>query len=328
MKQNIKIIAIILMIFYIASLFFRFPHGDEAILAEQSYWLQKIGFVKSEMFTGFGFGWEFIQYHYHKLFILVGALFIKIFGVSITALRLNVLFAFCLLYYFIYQYLKINFDDKNKLILYFNVFFIFSIIQYHLFYYSFIFRPEIQVVSCGFISFYFISKFIKEQKLSLVIFAGLFAGLSLLFHLNGLVFVFSGFFFLIYKSKRKEAIYFSIVSIITSLFYFFNIHNVQEFNHFLFQFTNDPNLHKEDFSILLKLNKIISEHKRYFHSPKEIVLSLLFLFVLITNFKNINLKKSYNKDLFIYTLFVMLFLAIFAHDKTDKYSVLFIPFGF
>jgi len=326
MKQKVKIISILLLIFYLASLFFRFPHGDEAILAEQSYWLQKIGYVKSEMFTGFGFGWEIIQYHYHKLFILVGAIFIKVFGVSVTALRLNVLFAFCILYYFIFRYFKMNFDNKEKLILYFNVFFILSIIQYHLFYYSFIFRPEIQVICCGFISFYFLSKFIKEEKQSDVILSGVFAGLSLLFHLNGLVFVFAGMFFLIYKSKRIESVYFVITSILISLFYFFNIHSTQEFNNFLYQFTNDPNLHKEDFSVLLKLNKIITEHKRYFHSPKEIVLSLLFLFVLITNFKSITLKASYKKDLFIYTLVVMLFLAIFAHDKTDKYSILFIPF--
>lgn len=326
MHQKVKIVTIISLILYLASLFFRFPHGDEAILAEQSYWLQKIGFVKSEMFTGFGFGWEFIQYHYHKLFILLGAVFIKIFGVSITALRINVFFSFCILYYFIFKYFRLVLEDKGKLILYFNVFFILSIIQYHLFYFSFIFRPEIQVICCGFISFYFLIKFIKEEKRSDLLLSGLFAGLSLLFHLNGLIFVFAGLFFLIYKSKKVEVLYFLGVSILISLFYFYNIHSIQELNSFLYQFTNDPNLHKEDFSILLKLNKIIAEHKRYFHSPKEIVLSLLFLFVLITNYKNINLKGSNRKDLLIYTLFVMLFLAIFAHDKTDKYSVLFIPF--
>ena len=80
-------LAIIILV-YILSLFYRASNGDEGILAEQAYWLAKIGYVKSELFTNLGFGWEYIQYHYHKLFIWLAALITNIFGFNLYLLRL------------------------------------------------------------------------------------------------------------------------------------------------------------------------------------------------------------------------------------------------
>jgi len=315
----VKILLFISVFIFLFSIFFRAPNGDEAILAEQSYWLQEIGYVKSELFTGLGYGWEFIQYHYHKLFILIGSLVIKVFGLTEFNLRISILLFSLLLIFVLYKYL--NELKLEKLLIF--LFFALLLSQYHFFYFSFIFIPEIPVVSFGFISFYFLDRFIKTNKYRFLIISSILAGASALLHLNGLIFIFSNTVLLLANKKLKYIFYQLSISSVVLLFYFFNITNLHDFNNFLFQFRNDPNLHNSDFSILARVFRIFTEHMRYFHSPKEIVLSLLFFSALIFNFKKLY-KNHFN--LLVYTISLLISLAFLAHDKTDKYSTLFIPF--
>lgn len=310
----------VILLTFVVSLFLRRPDGDEGMIAEHSYWLQEIGYVKSVMCTGLGFGWESVQYHYHKLFVTSGALLIKVFGIHLDVLRAFVLMCSLLLLYYVHLYYKQDENAaKNKALFAFLLLFF----QYHFFYFSFIFRPEIPVACLGFMSFYFLNKYSNVKTKYTVFFAGLLSGASVLMHLNGIVYVLSGVIFLIINKEFKNALYFLVVSSAISLLYFFNITGSEAFTTFLYQFTNDPNLSKSDFSILGKLGKIASEHQRYFHSPKEIVLSLLFFFLLILNFKKL---WTHNRNIVIYTFLLLVSLAAVAHDKTDKYSTLYVPF--
>lgn len=307
-------------IIFIISLFWRFPNGDEGILAEQAYWLQKVGYVKSPLFTELGFGWEAIQYHYHKLFIIFGALITKLFGVDLYLLRLFVLVCSLSLCYFLFKYQVNELKSGTTALLLFPLLLLF---QYHFFYFSFIYRPEIPVATLGFISFYFLNSFINTGRSRYLYISAFLAGCSALMHLNGLVFIGAGGMLLLIERKWKNAVTFWVVSSLTALLYFFNITNREALDAFLFQFTNDPNLTEDDFSILLKLGKLLSEHSRYFHSPKEIAVSILFFFSIASNFKA--LWKN-NRQLITYALLTMFFIAVIAHDKTDKYSTIYIPF--
>lgn len=51
------------------------------------YWLNQEGFVKSRLFVDMGQDWEARQYHYHKLFVIAGALGISVFGFELTMFR-------------------------------------------------------------------------------------------------------------------------------------------------------------------------------------------------------------------------------------------------
>jgi hypothetical protein len=310
--------AIILV--FVLSFFLRKPDGDEGMIAEHSYWLQEIGYVKSVMCTGLGFGWETIQYHYHKLFVVCGAFLIKVFGINQTVLRLFILSFSLLLVYFIYLYYKsrTTFNKSHLLLAVLLLYF-----QYHFFYFSYIFRPEIPVACLGFISFYFLNKHIDTQRKSFLLLAGLFSGLSALMHLNGMTYSIAGVSYLIVKKEYRNSLYFLLVSTVVTLLYFFNITNLHDFKAFVYQFTNDPNLSNSDFTIFGKFDKLLNEHKRYFHSPKEIVLSLLFFCTLVFNFKKLYRKNS---SLVLYSVLVLISLAAIAHDKTDKYSLLYVPF--
>jgi hypothetical protein len=55
----------------------RYPTGDDAWFAEQSYWLQKEGIIRSEFFTGV-LGWDKHLLVSHKLFLGIGAVIIWI----------------------------------------------------------------------------------------------------------------------------------------------------------------------------------------------------------------------------------------------------------
>lgn len=91
-KLIVALLIIYLLIYFI-SLPTRRPNEDEAILAEHSYTLLREGVVKSYMFEGMGLGWEQKQYHYHKLFIFLGALFVE--PLNIVNLRaISFFFAF------------------------------------------------------------------------------------------------------------------------------------------------------------------------------------------------------------------------------------------
>jgi len=320
-QKYIKIVFYLLLIFYFISLFFREINGDEGIISEHSYWLAKSGYVKSVMFTGLGLGWETRQYHYHKLFVILGAISISLFQVSLIALRsislISSLLFFILFYFYLKKFKKL---DSSKLLL---IVLILFFIQSHFFIYSFLFRPEIMLMLIIFLSFYFIEIGNSKQNIIYIILSGIFAGLAFFTHLNGIIAVFAGLTILIYQRNYFYSTIFIITSILFSLLYFFDISNLNDFQQFLFQFKNDPNFSTEHFEWYSPFVRLIDEHKRFFHSLKEISLSFLFMFSLYMNFNKLWNK---NKSLLIYISSLIFFLAIFTHGKTDKYLILFLPY--
>lgn len=140
LKASLLFVLLSLIIFYFYSLFHRTVNGDEAIIAEHAYWLNKIGFVRSQMFDGLGLGWENREYHYHKLFVLIGALMFHFFGISLFALRfISVVFTFIGLY-FMALYSKEKSEHPKK------YFFLVSasilLLNFTFYNYSFIYRPK------------------------------------------------------------------------------------------------------------------------------------------------------------------------------------------
>lgn len=321
MRKYIKIILYLILIFYVTSLFFREINGDECIIAEHSYRLVQDGYVKSLMFTGLGLEWEIRQFHYHKLFVILGALIIDIFDVSLYALRSISLISAFLFFILLYFYLKYKKATNHSSI--FFVMMILLLLQSHFFSYSFLFRPEILLMLLIFISFLLIEFAKKEQNSILIILSGITAGLAVTTHLNGLIAIFAGLLLLLIQKEFYFATLFFISSIIVSLLYFYDISSLSELQKFIYQFKSDPNFSSSHFFWYSPVLRLIEEHKRFFHSPKEISLTLLLVFSLCINLKSL---WNENKNLVIYLFSMIFFLAITTHGKTDKYLILYLPF--
>jgi hypothetical protein len=105
--------------------------------------------------------------------------------------------------------------------------------------------------------------------------------------------------------------------------YFYDYTSLKDFNFFVFQVSNSPLVEQiEGSKILFWFGKVFEEHLRFFHSPPEIILSLLFITAFIL------LKNQFSKDklIYVYCLSLIFFLAVFSANKTTKYLIIYIPY--
>jgi hypothetical protein len=72
LMKYIKLLSIALILLAVCGYYRRYPTEDDAWFAEESFWLLKVGYVKSTFFSGF-LGWEKTYFLSHKLFIALGA---------------------------------------------------------------------------------------------------------------------------------------------------------------------------------------------------------------------------------------------------------------
>jgi len=116
---------------------------------------------------------------------------------------------------------------------------------------------------------------------------------------------------------------YGLVGGLFALLYFYDLRTEAEFQAFLHQFTNDPNLGQQHFHLYTPLLKILNDHMRFFRSPKEIGFSVLFLLSLLFYFRSIRAKHLM---LLIYTLALIIGLAGISHGPTPYYAILYFPY--
>ncbi|MEM6260981.1 MAG: hypothetical protein AAGI38_00635 [Bacteroidota bacterium] len=308
---------VILVGYYLVSMHHRAVNGDEAIIAEHAYWLEQVGYVKSQVYDGYGFGWEDRQYHYHKFFVLMGAGIIALFGLGVLQLKVLGLLFHLGFVWVLWRYCQ---REKNLGQHTFLLMLVLLLSNYMWVEYSYMYRPEIVVLALGFGSFNLLSRFLHEHKTWLVIPAGLLAGLCAFTHLNGLIFCFAGFMLLAIYKKWPALIRFTLAGAVTTLMYFYDLLTPENLEGFYYQFFNDPNLVDKQASPIMKF---FEEHMRFFHSPKEISFSVLFFTALAMGWSYL---KAEHRPLLIYLGFLIFGLAAIAHGTTTKYSLLYYPY--
>ncbi|KAF0200739.1 MAG: hypothetical protein FD170_3268 [Bacteroidetes bacterium] len=314
----IKIIILLTSILFIFSLWQRQPDIDDAWIGEHAYWMADKGYVKSELMHGIT-NQHIRHIVHHKLFTLAGALFISIFGFSLFTLKSVSLFSLIVFLIIFYRYLKKRVNDQTlwigMLLISVNAF---------IFQYSFVFRPEIMVMTLGFVSFIFLERGVNETfKLKWVLLGGLFAGLAAATHLNGLIFIASGGLLLFFKRKPKLAVLFGLAAIPGFAVYFYDFSREFGFDYWLYQIKDAPALHtiRDLPESLSLLERPFREQRRFFHSPKEISFSVLFIFLMIAGRKEIR-KNSLP---LMYLLFLVISLAAVSVHSTSKYLMLYMP---
>lgn len=315
----LKVLLGSIVLLYIFSLIGRSPHVDDAWLGEHAYWLAKTGQVKSELMRGITSHEEKLVV-YHKLHTIIGATFIKMFGFRLYVLKsINLIFLILFLFLF-YKYFK--WKQLSAISFYFALILLFFNVAF--FKHTFDYRPEIPAMTMGFISFFFLEKFFTNtREIKFLMLAGAFAGLASMMHLNGLIFIFAGALLLFTKRNFIQGILFGISSIPVMLLYFYDMNTQADFQLWITQYYSPHfDTRSSDGFFSNFFGRIVDEHLRYFHSPKEISLTILIIVSLILS--KIAFKKC--RHTFHYVIFLAIGLSFLSVHKTSYYLLLLLPF--
>ena len=249
-KTELKLIRrhLILVVFsfslllYLISLIDRYPHLDDAWLAEHSYWFAKDGVAKSKLMTGFAGSEDRLLLH-HKLFTLQGAAIIRLFGFHLAVMESVALLYFLLFICMFWSFLdrlNFRFDKKTKVFAVWLIFFNPLVFEF-----SYVFRPETMLMTLGLVSYLFIYKSLAQEiatKYSLwySLVAGLFAGMAMFTHLNGIVFASAGFLLFLLRWKPIKLLLFTLGVLFIGTGYFFDFNSFADFTLWNKQLTFVP----------------------------------------------------------------------------------------
>ncbi len=323
-KRSLFLLLILFGVFYLATFINRFIQTDENWFGEEAYWLLTEGTVKLKTMP-LTLSFDQRVFVYYKLFVFAGAALIKLFGWSVWPLKI---FIFAIYIFFLWLYRKwlsnqFKFDSWQTLL---AVFFIVTtpiMVEQ-----TFIFRPEIPMMLLIFVSFIFLYQGIKGNNHYKAMYAGFFAGLSFLVHLNGNVVLIAGFVFLLSYRKYKALVYYCIAAAPVCLVYFFDLTDAASLNAFVYQLKHWPiddfkETHGVGGFLFQKLTVLLSEHQRFFWSDRVYVLSLLFLFSMVFTFRQL---KYWFPELLRYFLVLIICLNLFGGFIAQRYLIYYMPF--
>lgn len=309
---------------FLYSLWGRVPVEDDAWLGEYAYWLDKVGYVRSELFRGMQMQEDRFLVH-HKLVTLHGALFIKLFGFSLYSLK-----AVSLLYFVLFLVLFYFYTLRWKKLFYiedllFAFIIIFSFTE--VFKNAFIFRPEIMAMFYGFAGYILLEKYlsVEKQKFWPLLISGSLFGLALVAHLNSLVLILAAVALLIWNKKYLEIFIFGLGTIITSALYFYDFNQGGSVDLWMFQFFNSPVIDSlEDIPMLLKpFVNLAKEHMRYFHNFEIIIFSAFLIVTLVLGFKFLYKKHT---NLVRFAFLALFFTGLITVHKARHYLIPVFPY--
>jgi hypothetical protein len=319
-KNQLGIILSILVLLTTLTYYHRTPTGDDAWFAEQSYWLQKEGIIRSEFFSGI-LGWEKQLLVSHKLFLVFGAGLINVFGFQLPTVQFvgSIFFIAIIAEIIIYIY------NKERILNSWNLLFILILVFSNrlLIKMSFENRPELMVAALGFGSFLFIEN--KNSGVSKSLLAGLLAGMAMLCHLNGIIYLIAGLGTLLYFRQYKNASYFALAGGLTGLFYLSDILLINNgFSIWMYQFRHDPAT-QTAFGWYSKLIVLLTFPRLFFESPEHVALSLLLVFLIWHQRQFI---KKLSVILRVYSSILVLSFWVITKHGSGTYMPLFMPFMF
>lgn len=296
-------------------------HVDEALLGEQVYWEVKDGIPRQDLLAGMFTGEEgkpVPQLVRHKLFNFLGCVVTRVAGFHLPALRLITLLSGFLLLGLMWAYLRKRGEDGGAAFLPVAVIFLFCPLVFR---YIKVFRPEFLLAALGFLSFLLVLRALERERSFDALAAGLAAGLAVLAHLNGVMFIAAGLGTLLFYRKWKPAALFAVVSIATGALYLYDV--VGNFSLFREQLFNDFTVNGSEYTVPALLAKIFKEHARYFRTPEIIGISALFVLSLPAALRE---KRGRRDVIFLYLAILVPVLAMAAKGFTPKYAIPVLPF--
>lgn len=298
---------------------------DEMWFAEESYFFAKDGYPHSEFFRGFYEREERVMV-FHRLLVYTEGVFSKVFGWSLLSIRLISYLSALLILLVLFGITQSWFGKKAAL---WAVTFFFLI--YQNFHAAMITRPEMYLCLWSILSFYFTISFCKKSSSAHLFFSGLFAGLALYTHLNGIVIIGATGVLLIYHKKIMPTIFFGLITLAVVSPYVFDV--MQHFHLFSYQLSG-PNYGSKTKLTLFSMfsNLVLNEQKRFFWKANTAALTLVLVVLLTVKwhslFKTEGIKKDQNQtilNVMLYLIFSMVFMGLMVNDKRPHYAVMIYP---
>lgn len=321
--QIILVLLLVQLILLVVSIPGHPLHIDEAWIGEQTYFLERDGYVHSNLFEGLA-GHDQRSVVYHRLFVTAGSWAVGGFGWGIAQLRVVPALATLGLLVAMALYMRLERKaDLAAMTLPLVIFLFIPIAFYH----AKIYRPEMMMTLFGFTSYWLLERGVnRERGLAAIAFGGLLAGAAALTHLYGLIFVVAGAYMLA-RTKHYAAI--GIFIICAALPFIPYLHDIAT-HRALFdaQISNPIAAKKTSFTLLTPFANLLEEHKRLFRKPEIIVVMLLFIIPLIPAWRAASAAGDRRRRiLFEYTIALIVLLGMVSGDKlVTRYAIPLFPF--
>ena len=307
---------------FTASLYHRVITLDDAWFAERAYQLNKTGYVHSELFDGV-LDWGKRQYAYHKLHVWQNAVIAKYIGWSpyfFKTAPLIYLLVFC---YFAYQYNKryLSPDKPESFYLFLSL----LLINTYIVHFGFESRPEVMMMCVGFLSFLSIRHGIRTEKTAYLLLSGSLAGVAVLFHLNGLMFITAGIGLIMYTRHYRYLTIFIISAGFVSSLYWYEMVSNDAIAIGVNQILHSPAVTPEAHSTTSFILKILTSPARFFSHLFDFSYTLLLVLSLYLYRRS--LSHNYEvKILLVYFIAAELTLAIINPNNKSMYLILHMPY--
>jgi hypothetical protein len=313
---------------FIYSLWHRHIQSDENWFGEQAWYLAHEGIVRMKTMVGIPEYYNRI-FIYHQLLIYMGALVIKLIGWSVYLFK-SLTFLFYLvffLFYYLYSKKNVEIFSVHHLLIASLLIAVTPTVMVH----SFIFRPEIYVMAFGFISYFFLSEYLKNKKHLFVVFSAVAASLAFLTTFNASLFCVAGFFLLLFNKEYKALLIFSVVSVLLCSLSTIELWNKENFNQILVQinagldrkFTTEYRGNTIGYFIFKKILNLLKEPQRFLWSDRIFIFSSLFILSIAAFFKR--LWKT-QKNLVVYFIVLIVALNIFGIEVAERYLIYAMPY--
>lgn len=314
-------------VLFIISLWNRYLHIDDMWFGEQAYYLANEGVVKLKSMDGI-LNFSERMFIYHKFHVILGALIIKVFGWSVYPMKFLTLLIYITFFYVLYRYYKQNSGTLSWPVFILSCSLIF--LNPNAFLYGFMYRPDILMMTLGFIMYLFLDLHLKTSQVKWIWFSGIFAGLCFFTHLNGIIFPIAGFILLLLYKRFKAASLFFVVSASVGSLYFYDLWQDGHMDAMIYEFKNYPMLKfgKRQLNglsgfIQIRFSSLLNEPKRFFWNYFVYPFSVLFLLSLLGNLKHL-LKNQ--RPLLIFCSLIIVGMALLVTLKSPHYLLYFYPY--
>lgn len=317
------VLAILAVSLFASSLYKRVITLDDAFFAEQAYWINQVGYTRTELFNGV-LDWGYRQYVYHKLHVWQTSIVAKYIGWSPYYFKAVPLIYILLFMVSVHYYIR-KYSPRNDVMKIFGVFVALMVINIHFVKFGFEARPEIMLMCVGFLSFLATRLGVSGSKPLYIAFSGIFAGMAVLLHLNGLIFIAAGAALLFYNKRFGYIFIFGLAAIAVSALYWLEMALNGALQTGLFQLINDPALSKVQTSWQGYLLKVLYAPKRYVSHIFDFSYVLLFVLMAYAGRKYIKENQEI-RYLLIYFVAAEIALILISPGSKTMYMVLHMPF--
>jgi hypothetical protein len=198
--------------------------------------------------------------------------------------------------------------------------------------FAFLVRPELMLASLGFASYALLDGVFGRDWSTRrrAILAGVLAGASPLFHLNGSMIMLAGGLFLVVRRQWRAALSYSVAALGVALLYAADALVRGELDVMVAQFRFDPATAGST-SLADKLATVGEVGNVFFHSPAEITISGMILFPAVVCWR---LRRRAiptppeAHGLLTYAAMLLVALLVLLNRPAHMYALLFAPFGF